>query len=586
MTHRFHPFMRLRERLAARLPSAPSKMPVSKSLLSGLVVTSSALVCLVASSRPAHAGHWQVKYMSNYTYIGKSIVFDKVGDPNNPNATPHLAAAAQNYQTNLHWYPGEGGQGEHHIYKGIHPPNSQGETDFERLVDGTRGHEEGTYYSENRGNGIGVSFRPLQPNGTVFPNPELNGGQMTAICKGDLSITAQLTWVSDSPGDTPPEMAYFVEKASVEGSESGPSPIMQSLFSYNGVQCPFTATDPGKKTDPNDQTDHTNQVFQLTGSGSYAAGYTTKFRKGQGFNVYQLKNPDHRTSIDGPTRRFGGSVTMSADYYNEDYVGMSGEAGLAFNYTFTPATNAFSFAWDEGQDVVAAGAKDTEAHKSTFTLTFRDADGTPVSGVDVPKVKVLSGGKGPQDDVTATVELDSTTTDSNGKVTGTFHSGNRVEPTTIGIKGGASATVNQVWNSNSDPWSYDAYFDYDTPSSVSYKMSYVRGTDPEPIAGHSMHIENTSITGWELVPASYDWDGDGTLDDTYYNATFTPDDEDTLGWDEFSGLSSWGSTSESPDGTYNSDQTISWSDDFIVDSVDFDVVDDDAFGPLGDDSNN
>ena len=230
---------------------------------------------------------------------------------------------------------------------------------------------------------------------------------------------------------------------------------------------------------------------------------------------------------------------------------------------------------------VAAGNVDNDGHKATYAIHASDGQ-NPVPGVKVPTPTIKSGGLGPDSGVTASCTNDGegeAETGEDGKATGKMLSGHRTQATVIEIEDeGASASVNQVWNSHPDPWTFDPYFDYDVPSTVTFKMSYSLGA----IAGHSMSMENTSISGWELVPASYDFDGDGELDDAYWPETFARDDEDLSGWSAYQGLSEWGNVSDEDSlGTYQVNQTIWWDDYFIVDNVEFDIIDDITYGLQG-----
>ncbi len=244
------------------------------------------------------------------------------------------------------------------------------------------------------------------------------------------------------------------------------------------------------------------------------------------------------------------------------------------------------------QSQLAIGSKGDDGHKAKFKVTASDADGNPVPDIDIPTPEVVAGGLGPDEDVTASVEMDSNVTDSEGKATGKLTSGNRAEYTTIQIKtdpddpdsGGPSASAEQVWNALGDEaWSYEPYFYYDESSDIEYRMAYNRDGGEVPITGHSMEPETTSIKGYEWdEEAGEDWDGDGYADGDYYPATYSKDDADSSGYDAWSGLVEWGGVSES-DGTYTASQTIKYDEDFELDSVYFWLWDNDSFGEDGDD---
>ncbi len=226
------------------------------------------------------------------------------------------------------------------------------------------------------------------------------------------------------------------------------------------------------------------------------------------------------------------------------------------------------------EDEVAAGAIGNPGHQSGFNVIASDGQGG-VPNVTVEAPEVTSGGLGPYEDITASVSMDNATTDSNGKAHGTFTSGHRIQKTTISVYNQSkddksSDGIEQVWNSESDAWSYEPYFDFDVNTPITYKMSYSRG----PISGHSLQFFNTSISGYEWDPTlGEDWDGDGVPDGDYAYRTYSEDDDISAGWDQYEGLSQWGNTSEGDAGEYTANQTVGWDWDFIVDDVKFDMTD-------------
>lgn len=235
------------------------------------------------------------------------------------------------------------------------------------------------------------------------------------------------------------------------------------------------------------------------------------------------------------------------------------------------------------KEKVAVGAVDDEAHQAGFEIRATDADGDGVSGVEVNEPQVTSGGRGPESGISAIVEVDGGTTDDEGRVQGTFTSGNRTETTTIAVEGGPSASISQVWSELSDEetWEFEPYFDYDEASTITFNMAYTRDGQQVPITGHELEPTTTAISGFEWNPdIGEDWDEDGTVDGDYETASYSEDDEDTSGFDEWSDLVEWGSVSED-EGSYTADQTIKWDEDFIVDSVYFWMWDNSSYGPDG-----
>lgn len=340
--------------LVTHHPSFFATMFASKTRLSGLIVGACALASLLVSSHPAHAGHWNVRYTRNFHHESQDVFFDSV--PNQNGNGTHLATDKEEHEGNLHWYPSYGNPSkEYHEYTITSPAGTH-----HRYVNNERGHEESTYYTLNHDAGISVNLSSPQFHIQEYPSLHMSAGSKTANAEGELSVTPVLTWVPDSASDTPPDTAYFVEEATVEGYEGS---FNDHLFTYSGIQCPFTATDPEQQEDPDDHTDHSDEVFRVESSQSIGVGYVA-YWKGQGFNVYQLKNSGHEFSIPGPTRKFSGKIEMGDAYYDEDYVGLSAGADLSFNYTIKPLTLSLS-AWPANQ---------TRVHKNKPMLKVIDAE--------------------------------------------------------------------------------------------------------------------------------------------------------------------------------------------------------------------
>lgn len=309
------------------------------------------------------------------------------------------------------------------------------------------------------------------------------------------------------------------------------------------------------------------------------------------YNVTVTGPPETNTNISFTLSVSGNSsqtitVTLPTEAKPATYTATAtaeGKDGLSDSDT----TRGYSLglAFKHGQ--VAIGAKENEAHQSPFTLTATDIDG-PVAGIEVSQPEVTEGGLGPHDGVTASVEMDGgSTTDGDGKVTGKFTSGNRLQSTQIGIKRDEivvlSASIEQVWNALGDEaWSYEPYFYYDESSDIEYRMAYNRDGGEVKITGHSMEPETTSISGYEWdYNAGEDWDEDGSPDGDYKDSTYSIDDADSTGYDAWSGLVEWGGVSEIG-GTYTASQTIKYDEDFELDSVYFWLWDNDSFGKDGD----
>ena len=260
-------------------------------------------------------------------------------------------------------------------------------------------------------------------------------------------------------------------------------------------------------------------------------------------------------------------------------------ANVEATSTPTPTpTPCYSLAWDDGQTPVAAGAKYTPAHQAKFTLSITNADGSADSGASAPWVEVLSGGRGADDAITAWVKLDSAIANSQGKIHGTFTSGNRTETTTIGVLNVphdktsgtlASISIDQVWADTSSPdlWKFDPEFFYDESSPITFKMVYSRNGSATAIDSHNIKFVTTSMDAYVWDPnAGDDEDGDGLPDGDYVLRTFNQSDAqfhgDLVVWDP--------PVANSSSSSYTTNQTIKWDEDFMIDSVKFDGSDEDV----------
>jgi hypothetical protein len=244
-----------------------------------------------------------------------------------------------------------------------------------------------------------------------------------------------------------------------------------------------------------------------------------------------------------------------------------------------------------GSATVAAGGASGQEHQADVEITAHDSSGSPMAGVSVPAIRISSGGQDATGTLNASVSMTSSTTDANGKATGTFTSGNRVETTTLTIdkdddpettEGEASASVNQKWNElegSEDAWQYEPYYDIGVASPITYIMTFDGGV---PITGHNIGFYTYSITGWEWNPyKSVDEDYDGIVD--YYgdydeDITYYEDDPKLKPNGTYAGLVAYGGTSES-NGEYTANMTVrdyigpEGYVDFYTDSVEFGVHD-------------
>lgn len=237
---------------------------------------------------------------------------------------------------------------------------------------------------------------------------------------------------------------------------------------------------------------------------------------------------------------------------------------------------------DSGDDysssaTVAAGGLGSSEHQANVQVTAKDSDGNPMSGISVPAPTIQNG-----DGVStnASISPSSATSDSNGKADFTFISSDIVGNVTLEEDGGessASASIGQGWNSLSedDQWDYDEYFDYDTPSNLTFNMSLnstpVDQPGSVPIKGHDIRIVTTDVSGWQWDPnAGEDWDGDGYPDGDY---EYQNPQNYSIVASEYGDLVPDAIASEGSPGRYTAQQTVRSNEDFLVDNVYFEAFD-------------
>ena len=156
--------------------------------------------------------------------------------------------------------------------------------------------------------------------------------------------------------------------------------------------------------------------------------------------------------------------------------------------------------------IVAAGGLATAVHKADVEVSTTPA----VQGVCFYASIKEGEGQG-QPDTGGAANLDiGSTTEGNGKITGTYTSSNRTENVTLELRNENevlldTATVNQQWDTDdSDNWTYDGYFSPDTWEDVSFTLKLTDGEDAVPIPGHNM-----KFYAWAVI--YYEWN-DETLE--------------------------------------------------------------------------
>ncbi len=615
---------------SSSIPRLMSKFRLFHPFLSRLIVGAPLLTLLLIDSRSVQAGEWKVReYLRNGSYTNQDWVLDNTYEPDeNGEYQTHLASGVDSSLTNTHYYPSYEGPKYKMGYHTYEIVNSAGR--FRRRVDNlTRETSESNYNGYNHGSDYAsIGFRPLGYS-QVFGEPPLTQGASQPTVGGELAVTAVLEWVPrqihtpdsyqlvDDPNDLPPALSYFGEEASLIGDENfnsagqGASPWNQENpyhaidFQFKNLKCPFTPME--TNTDPNVDTDELLTV--IGASSSY--GYCNTVSKIAGTNIYALKNPTRSYVMQGPTRYFAGNITMLSSYFKEANRGKFGGADLNFYYKFKPLS--LSFDWDAGQNPVAAGAKTSSVHHANFHLSFKDADNQPMVSASVPKIKteVLDGGQGldlvADASVSAKVTLNGAP-DADGRVAGTFMSGNRVQTTTIGIRqvphdptSGTVASVgieqtwaNVEWRVGDDdttawehlhPWGEPFFLDDDDEGYTRVAYAKLKSNSDKPITPHHFKFLVRKLVVEVTDPTT----GDTTIDFFTTNSVeaaqhasdpnttlhYTPGQEDLSG-DVTTYLTPPSAADSDDQGIVKGQFTVKHGDHFVVDSFGFTLQDQDV----------
>ncbi|BCM94525.1 hypothetical protein IAD21_06432 (plasmid) [Abditibacteriota bacterium] len=425
-------------------PISPTTMPKSYSVtLSPRLLPPLFVAALLVQAVPARAGHWDVKGYQCSSNTHKEywiLAKDYTYDPDHP----YNFGQAKAWTDARSWYRPK------HNDQIVLTNKYNGTTkDTFPVANGDNSGTFGLYFGANYinvGFGNRSTFAEYDYGYPQWQYPPLTtvgeeGGQ-PGQAFGDVAITAVLEWIPDTNTDyegnpipdPPPADVYFAESAEINGFQyfSGSAPIQWTQehpykdvhFQFQNVICPFT-----------------NQ-FTYQNSTSEPSYCVTRY-KATGKQLTHRDNRDHATIICGPTRKFEGHIALNANYAKEEFLDARGLGQLGFDYHVTPLLLRMD--WKAGEKPIAAGAKDTPAHKAKFIVTFMDNYAGNAGGrlanvpLDTPlplpkmSVDILSGGLGLTDTTTAKVVLDSKLTDEYGRIEGTLTSGNRTDFVDFGI---------------------------------------------------------------------------------------------------------------------------------------------------------
>jgi hypothetical protein len=225
----------------------------------------------------------------------------------------------------------------------------------------------------------------------------------------------------------------------------------------------------------------------------------------------------------------------------------------------TGSGNAFS-----PSAIIAAGGLAGDVHRADVRLQVSPTKaGIYVDNPVLLNYEGINGGN-------ASVSLTSNLTDAAGQVSGAFVSSNKAEAVTLQIAGPTTggappqAVALQHWDdlSSGADWAFDAFFEYDVASPVTFQPALVDGAATVPITGHTMNFLVTGLDLWQWDDAIQDYDYLTNVDPSILPglAVFSPA---TVG--------------DSGGGKYTSQQTVWWNDLDVVDNVYFDAQDADVY---------
>lgn len=260
---------------------------------------------------------------------------------------------------------------------------------------------------------------------------------------------------------------------------------------------------------------------------------------------------------------------------------------------------------------VAAGGKGGE-HTATLLVQVEPV----IAGLALPQPTITDGGRGKTndpDDITATATLSvapgetEPKTDSEGKIRGSFTSGNRAETTIVKLilddSPGASnnppvnpsVDIEQSWtelepydkdNPENAAWTHAPFFYFGVPSPIEYKMAFEGDNGKVPISGHTVDLKTSVLSGmvWE---AEADTDGDGEPDGQWKPVSYNKQQIEEKGLQGVATYS-YPTPRETPAATYHASLEINIYRDevkkfyFIPDYVGFRSADNDVFEePIG-----
>jgi len=302
-----------------------------------------------------------------------------------------------------------------------------------------------------------------------------------------------------------------------------------------------------------------------TGAGGSGGGFSYKSQRTVVYNTASAEADDKTvkvrahvtgTIVDyGPDEEKGteDDVTYTIDDWS-DWL----EADLTV-YTVTLGVRRTGSGGAYGTSAtVAAGGVDSDVHKADIEVATSPAVASVTLDIVVGK-KAGEGEGQPDTGGTASVSMNSYTTDANGKAYGTFASSNKIESVTLEcqdsdgtpLAGFGTATITQAWDDDAGlEFNVPEYFIPEIADTCKFTCRLDEGV---PIDGHTINWYTTKITlnwySWNIDTDDEDW---GESD---YNDPFTGDDALPFG-KAIGDFVVYSGGSEDPSGVYAKAHTV------------------------------
>jgi hypothetical protein len=394
----------------------------------------------------------------------------------------------------------------------------------------------------------------------------------TSVVHRSGSVTATLSWQPYFEGELPPAKIY--------------------VYEFGGASSVYELAAVGAVSVQYDLDNGFNDILlQHTGPFSYMVGDNDGAYSKEGYHLLTIDNSNRAAKVTLPTRHLKAFVRIEDQDYTEEeplhpYYGSFCSVSLDyFAFPLAISLNVYPTAGST-QSVVAAGAKDSAEHKSKFRIEMWAQNfWTPVPyfanfsseyppKLPLPPLEELLINP-TRDGALIEVEKQTTTNEtginSSAEIIGTIRSSNILQNRIFRIEPDAFSgqyTIHQNWSDeqNLSRWSYDPYASPSATGSgtaVTYKP-LLKGAAQVPITGHRMKFLVTEAKVWEWNEDAQEYElktrSDPNGVDLGELASFdTPEVED------------------SGNGTYTANLQLHPHEDKMVDSLKFQVEDQDVY---------